>query len=119
MAINVRHDFLFLKVSSAALANAALVLSSKVWTEMLKMGGAASEHKSEKPWAYISLHYHAGIEATLARAQFSFAGALTIEIKIEQNVLNTKVASAKEAFDTFQFLVNLWPTSRVDPRSHS
>ena len=42
----------------------------------------------------------AGIDAALAKADFFFAGAPTIENKIEQTIQNTKVASAKVAFDT-------------------
>ena len=42
----------------------------------------------------------AGIDAALAKADFFFAGAPTIENKIEQKTQNTKVASAKVAFDT-------------------
>ena len=42
----------------------------------------------------------AGIDAALAKADFFFAGAPTIENKIEQKNQNTKVASAKVAFDT-------------------
>ena len=34
------------------------------------------------------------------KADFFFAGAPTIENKIEQKIQNTKVASAKVAFDT-------------------
>ena len=43
---------------------------------------------------------HAGIDAALVKADFLFAGAPTIENKIEQPIQNTKVASAKVAFDT-------------------
>ena len=40
------------RVSNAALANAALVLSSKNWKKYSRWG-AASKNKSKKPWASI------------------------------------------------------------------
>ena len=48
----------------------------------------------------FSLCCRAGIDAALVKADFFFAGAPTIENKIEQKTQNTKVASAKVAFDT-------------------
>ena len=48
----------------------------------------------------FSLCCRAGIDAALVKADFFFVGAPTIENKIEQKIQNTKVASAKVAFDT-------------------
>ena len=67
------------RVSNAAVANAALGLSSKNWKKYSRWG-ASSKNKSEKAWASI----FAGIDAALVRAHFLFAGAPTIENKIEQ-----------------------------------
>ena len=86
-------------MSNAALANAALVLSSKNWKNYSRWG-AALKNKSKKPWASISLCRRAGIHAALVKADFFFGGAPTIENKIEQTFQNTKVASTKVAFDT-------------------
>ena len=48
----------------------------------------------------FSLCCRAGIDAALAKSDFFFAGAPTIENEIEPKTQNTKVASAKVAFDT-------------------
>ena len=58
------------RVSNAALANAALVLSSKNWKKYSRWG-AASKNKSKKPWA---LCRRAGIDAALVRVQFVLRG---------------------------------------------
>ena len=57
------------RVSNAALANAALVLSSKNWKKYSRWG-AASKNKSKKPWIFCC---RAGI-AALVRVQFVFRG---------------------------------------------
>ena len=49
----------------------------------------------------------AGIDAALAKADFFFAGAPTIENKIEQKFQNTKAAFAKAAFDTLRSNVTI------------
>ena len=54
--------------------------------------------------------HRAGIDAALAKVDFLFAGAPTIEDKIEQKLQNTKVASAKVAFDT----VRLFTVQKLD-----
>ena len=51
----------------------------------------------------FSLCRHVGIDAALAKADFFFAGAPTIKNKFEKQIQNTKVASAKVAFDTVRF----------------
>ena len=48
----------------------------------------------------FSLCCRAGIDAALVKADFFSAGVPTIENKFEQIIQNTKVASAKVAFDT-------------------
>ena len=58
------------RVSNAALANAALVLSSKNWKKYSRWG-AASKNNSKKPWA---LCRRAGIDAALVRVQFVLRG---------------------------------------------
>ena len=56
----------------------------------------------------MGLYFHSvavqGIDAALVKADFFFARAPLIENKIEQRIQNTKVASAKVAFDTVQLL---------------
>ena len=52
----------------------------------------------------FSLCCRAGIDAALVKADFFLAGAPTVEYKIEQKIQNTKVASAKVAFDTVLYV---------------
>ena len=70
------------RVSNAALANAALVLSSKNWKKMFEMR-AASKDKSKIPWASIFT-----LSPCRNRCRFSvgflFAGAPTIEDKLNK-----------------------------------
>ena len=100
---NQPEENVFWRVSNAALANAALVLSLKNWKRYSRWG-AASKNKSKKPWVCIFTLFFAGIDAALVKADFFFAGVPTIENKIEQKIQNTKVASAKVAFDTVRVL---------------
>ena len=86
-------------MSNAALANAALVLSSKNWTNT-RDGGQHRKINPKSLGPAFSLCRRAGIDAALAKADFFFAGASTIENKIEQKLQNTRVASTKVAFDT-------------------
>ena len=65
-----RTNGTFQRVSNAALANAALVLSSKNWKKYSRWG-AASKNKSKKPWASCR---RAGIDAALVRVQFVLRG---------------------------------------------
>ena len=60
----------------------------------------------------FSLCCRAGIDAALVKADFFFAGAPTIENKIEQKIQNTKVASAKVAFDTVRPTIIIVTLSR-------
>ena len=62
------------------------------------MGGSV-EKEVEKPWACIFTLPPCPNRCRFSEGNFS-TGAPTIEIKIEQRVQNTKVASAKVAFDT-------------------
>ena len=57
----------------------------------------------------------AGIDAALAKADFFFADAPTIENIMEQKIQNTKVASAKVAFDTVRYFGNpqMWEWAHV------
>ena len=76
-----------------------LVLSSKNWKN-IRDGG---QHRKINPKGLgpaFSLCCRAGRDAALVKADFFFAGAPTIENKIEQKHQDTKVASAKVAFDT-------------------
>ena len=90
------------RVSSAALATAALVLSSTNWknTQGNIRGGGGNQ--SKKPWAGTFTCRRAGIDAALMRAQFFPQAHPTSKMKneIEQTVQNSKVASAKVALDT-------------------
>ena len=86
------------RVSNAALANAALVLSSKSGKKYSRWGELRKINPKCLGPAF-SLCRRAGIDAALAKADFFFAGAPTIENKIEQKTQNAKVASAKVAFD--------------------
>ena len=65
-----------------------------------EMGGSVEKTNAKSLGPAFSLCRRAGIDAALAKADFFFAGAPTIENKIEQKIQNTKVASAKVAFDT-------------------
>ena len=58
------------RVSNAALANAALVLSSQNWKKYSRWG-AASKNKSKRPWVFCC---RAGIDAALVRVQFVLRG---------------------------------------------
>ena len=69
--------------------------------------GAASKNKSESLGSVFSLCCRAGIDDALVKADFFFAGIPTVENKIEQNIQNTKVASAKVAFDTVRLFGRL------------
>ena len=60
----------------------------------------ASNDKSKNLAPVSSLCNRAGTDAALVRTHFIFAGAPTIKNKIEQNIQNTQVASAKVALDT-------------------
>ena len=71
------------RVSNAALANAALVLSSKNWKKYSRWG-AASKINPKSLGPAFPLCRCAGIDVALAKADFFFAGAPTIENKIEQ-----------------------------------
>ena len=64
------------------------------------MGGQRRKINPKSLGPAFSLCRRAGIDAALVKADFFFAGVSTIENKIEQNIQNTKVASAKVAFDT-------------------
>ena len=86
-------------MSNAALANAALVLSSKDWKN-IRDGGQLQKTNPKSLGPAFSLCRRAGIDAALAKADFFFAGAPTIRNKIEQKLQNTKMASTKVAFDT-------------------
>ena len=61
------------RVSNAALANAALVLSFKHW-KIYSRWWAALKNKSKKPWASIFTLSPWGIDAALAKAQITFRG---------------------------------------------
>ena len=88
------------KVSNAALANAALVLSSKIGKN-IQDGGQRRKINPKSLGSVFSLCCRrAGIDAALVKADFFFAGVPTIEIKLNKKIKNTKVASAKVAFDT-------------------
>ena len=65
--------------------------------------GASSKNKSKKPWASCR---GAGIDAALVRVQFVLRGYTHDENDIEFKIQNTKVASAKVAFDTVRFFRN-------------
>ena len=99
------------RVSNAALANAALVPSSNNRKKYSRWG-AASKIKSKKPWVFSR---HAGIDAALVRCNLFFAGAPTIENKIEFKIQSTKVASAKVALDTVRVEGRNTPFRRVRP----
>ena len=86
-------------MSNAALANAALVLSSKNWKNIRGRGQRRKINPKTLGPAF-SLCHRAGIDAAFAKVDFLFVGAPTIEKKIEQKNQNTKVASARVAFDT-------------------
>ena len=86
------------RVSNDALANAAIVLSSKNWKKYSRWG-AVSKNKSKKPWVFCR---RAGIDGALVRVQFGLRGCTHHRNKIEFKIQNTKVASAKVAFDTVQ-----------------
>ena len=58
------------RMSDAAVANAALVLSSKNWKQYSRWG-AASKNKSKKPWDFCC---RTGIDAALVRVQFVLRG---------------------------------------------
>ena len=102
------------RVSNAALANAALVLSSKNW-ENIRDGVQRRKTNAKSLGPAFSLCRRAGIDAALAKADFLFAGAPTIENKIEQQIQNTKVASARVAFDTVRTM-NWWENVPSDMR---
>ena len=86
-------------MSNAALANAALVLSSKSWKN-LHDGGQRRRINPKSLGPVFSLCRRAGTDAALVRAQLLFASAPTFENETEFIILNAKVASAKVAFDT-------------------
>ena len=73
------------RVSNAALANAALVLSSKNWKN-IQNEGQRQKINPKSLGSVVSLCCRAGIDAALVKADFFFAGAgvPTIEDKIEQ-----------------------------------
>ena len=79
------------------------MLSSKNWKN-IQDGGQRRKINTKSLGSRFSLCYRAGIDAALVKADFFFAGAPTIENKIEQKIQNTKVASAKVAFDTVRFI---------------
>ena len=65
------------------------------------MGGIVGKINPKSLGSVFSLCCRAGIDAALVKAGFFFsAGVPTIENRIEQKIQNTKVASAKVAFDT-------------------
>ena len=70
----------------------------------------------------LGQHFHSvavrEIDAALAKADFFFAGAPAIENRIEQKIQNTKVASAKVAFDTVQDRGELLPIGGGRTKMH-
>ena len=77
------------RVPCAALANAALVLSSKNWKKYSRWG-AASKNKSQSLGPTFSLCLRAGIDAALAKADFCFSEVHPpSKVKIDQKVQNT------------------------------
>ena len=64
------------------------------------MGGQHRKIHPKNLGPAFSLCRRGGIDAALAKTDLFFAGAPTIENKIEQEIENTKVASTKVAFDT-------------------
>ena len=89
--------------SNAALANAALVLSSKNW-KIYSTWGAASKNKSKKAWVCTFSLLPCRNRCRFSESDFLYAGAPTIENKIELKIQNTKVASAKVAFDIVRLI---------------
>ena len=81
------------RVSNAALANAALVLSSKNWKKYSRWA-RRRKINPKSLGSVFSLCCRAGMDAALVKADFFFTGVPTIENKIEQKIQNTKVASA-------------------------
>ena len=73
----------FREVSNAALANAALVLSSKIG-KIFEMGGQRRKINPKILGSVFSLCCRTGIDAALMKVDFFFAGVPTIENKIEQ-----------------------------------
>ena len=74
--------------------------SAELNWENIRDGGQRRKTNPKSLEPALSLCRRAGIDAALAKADFFFAGAPTIENKIEQKIQNTKVASTKVAFDT-------------------
>ena len=66
----------------------------------LRDGGQHRKINPKNLGPAFSFCRHAGIDASLANADFFFASAAASENKNEQKTQNTKVASAKVAFDT-------------------
>ena len=62
----------------------------------IRDGGQRRKINPKSLGPVFSLCRHAGIDAALAKADLFFAGAPTIENRIEQKTQNTKVASAKD-----------------------
>ena len=93
------HQAIARGVSNAALANAALVLSSKIGKN-IRDGGQHRKINPKSLGPAFLLWRRAGIDAALAKADYFSAAAPTIGNKIEQTIQNTKVASTKVAFDT-------------------
>ena len=65
----------------------------------IRDGGQCRKINPKSLGPAFSLCRRAGIDAALAKADFFFASAPTIENKIEQKTQNTRVVSAKVAFD--------------------
>ena len=83
------------------------------------MGGQRRKTNPKSLGPAFSLCRRAGIDASLAKPDFFYAGAPTIENKIERKTQNTKVASAKVAFDTVQGIILAMgpPENRRRPKS--
>ena len=85
---------LYRRVSNAALANAGLVLSSKIGKN-IRDGGQHQKVNPKGLGPAFSLCRRAGIDAALGKADFFFTSAPTIENRIEQKNQNTNWAELK------------------------
>ena len=88
---------------NASLANATLVPSSKNWKKDSRWA-QRREITQKKPWTCSITLPPCGNRCRFSESSAScsirFAGAPTIDNRIEQTISKTKVASAKVAFDT-------------------
>ena len=71
-------------------------------------GGQHRKMNPKSLGSVLSLCCRAGIDAALVKADFFFAGVPTIENEIELKIQNTKVASAKVAFDTVRSKISVF-----------